>query len=101
LPLKKHEWNIQGDFFIPQKKVVEYKDEWTKPINRFLFARQINKLFNEGKKRGKHIRFSSFRASLVTNMFQNDETLDTIKEIIGHRNIKSTEATIRSKYTES
>jgi site-specific recombinase XerC len=53
------------------------------------------------QKIGKHIRSDSFRASFVSNMFESDVPFHTIKEIIGHRNIKSSETTIRSKYTET
>jgi hypothetical protein len=35
-------------FFVPQKEIVEYEDELTKSLNRSLFDRQINQLFNEG-----------------------------------------------------
>ena len=39
---------------------------------------------------------------LLVNIFRkNAESNLLIKEIIGHRNMKSTEATIRSKYTKT
>jgi len=61
-----------------------------KPINRSSFDTELNKvLIKASHKFQKHIRTHSFRASIITD-FLKSTPIDVVKEIIGHKDIKTT-----------
>ncbi len=61
-----------------------------KPIHRASFDNEINAiLIKASEMLGKHIRSHSFRATLITN-YLKETPIDVVKEIVGHKDIKST-----------
>lgn len=61
-----------------------------KPIDRASFDHEINKVLVKASEfYHKHIRSHSFRASIITD-FLISTPIDVVKEIIGHKDIKTT-----------
>jgi integrase/recombinase XerD len=61
-----------------------------KPINRSSFDQELNNVLQKGSRIfNKFFRTHSFRATLVTD-FLVDTPIDLVKEIVGHKDIKTT-----------
>ena len=72
-----------------------------KPISREHLTRQINdilKVFSSRK--DKYVRSHSARVSLITDLYETTKDIETTKNIVGHKNIKSTEIYIQSQLSE-
>ena len=70
-------------FFTTQK-------QFDKPINRSSFDAELNSILTKASEKfGKHIRTHSFRTSIITD-FLKDTPIDVVKEVMGHKDIKTT-----------
>lgn len=58
-----------------------------KPINRSSFDQEINQILAAFFQ--KHIRTHTFRASIITDLLK-ETRIDIVKEVIGHKDIKTT-----------
>lgn len=64
--------------------------KFDKPINRSSFDSELNQVLTKAShKFNKHIRTHSFRASLISD-FLKSTLVDIVKEIVGHKDIKTT-----------
>jgi site-specific recombinase XerD len=67
------------------------RKDTTKPLNRFNFTKQCNDVLEKASEDlGKHLRSHSFRASFVTDLLDSGVSIETTKDIIGHRDIGTT-----------
>ena len=68
-----------------------------KAINRSSLDKEINSVLTKGsEKLGKHIRTHLFRGTIITNYLQRTP-IDVVKDVIGHKDIKTTALYKRSK----
>jgi len=71
-----------------------------KPINRSSFDNELNHVLKKASLAlHKHIRTHSFRATLITDLLETTP-IQVVKDIIGHRSIKTTVQYNRNKITE-
>lgn len=69
----------------------------SKPINKFNFDKQINKVLkNYSARTQKYIRTHSFRATFINDLLNQDHPIEKVKDVIGHKNITTTEIYRRS-----
>lgn len=62
-----------------------------KALSREHFDRGMNSVLAEASAIiGKHLRTHSFRATFITDMLQHDVSVHKAREIVGHKDIKST-----------
>lgn len=67
------------------------------PISRVTFDNELNKiLIKASDTLGKHLRTHSFRATLITDLLV-ETPIDKVRDLIGHKDIKSTLLYKRSK----
>lgn len=99
--LKKHKPCFE---YVCKKKKAEHfvftaKKDNSKHISREAFAREINCILKKAcDKYGKHLRSHSFRVSYITDLLKKT-SIDNVKDLIGHCDIKSTLTYKRSKLT--
>lgn len=68
-----------------------------KPIDRTSLDKEINTVLTKAsEKLGKHIRTHSFRATIITN-YLHETPIDVVKDVVGHKDIKTTALYKRSK----
>lgn len=66
-------------------------------INRVSFTTQVNEHLSEwSTKLQKHIRSHSFRATYITDLLDKGVSIEKTKDIIGHKNISTTDKYRRS-----
>lgn len=71
-----------------------------KPINRSSFDNELNRVLEKASLAlHKHIRTHSFRATIITELLETTP-IQVVKDIIGHRSIKTTVQYNRNKITE-
>ena len=71
-----------------------------KPINRSSFDNELNNVLKKASLHlHKHIRTHSFRATIITDLLETTP-IQVVKDIIGHRSIKTTVQYNRNKVTE-
>jgi site-specific recombinase XerD len=70
------------------------------PLSRESFDKDLNKtLVKASALIGKHIRTHSFRAAFITDLLNSGVPIQEAKELVGHRDIKSTYTYQRSSMT--
>lgn len=70
---------------------------FSKPLDRSSLEKELNTILTKASDIfRKHIRTHSFRATLITNYLQKTP-IDVVKDVIGHRDTKTTALYKRSK----
>lgn len=91
--------NKQADDFVFSAKPVV--GEKPRAFRRDSFDKELNSVLHKASaKIGKHIRTHSFRATFITDMIESGVSLHVAKDIIGHKDIKSTHTYIRTTLTQ-
>ena len=74
----------------PEQYLFTTQVQFDRPINRSSFDHELNQILIKASQRfHKHIRTHSFRATIITD-FLKSTPIDVVKEIIGHKDIKTT-----------
>nr|YP_009258528.1 putative phage integrase [Netrium digitus]ANI25550.1 putative phage integrase [Netrium digitus] len=90
-----------GYCFVANKDQAGSSFNSRKHLERAYFDKQLNKvLIKASQKLGKNIRTHSFRTSFITDLLNSGVELSKIKDIIGHKDIKTTNKYIRCDLRE-